>query len=489
MEVLSIKIRDKSAVMQSETTIVWFRQDLRLKDNPALSFAAEHGNIIPLYIHDETCREANGIGGASKWWLHHSLLSLAENLQENLIITRGKPLQILQEVIRITGATRVVWNRCYEPYARERDSEIKHKLKESGIGVISFNGSLLWEPMTVLKKDQTPYKVFTPYYRKGCLAAQQPRYPLTRPTLVFAEHSHPVGDVSDLNLLPQIQWDSEFYQHWSPGEMGASDKLQAFIKAAAIDYQAQRNIPSKPGTSRLSAHLHFGEISPNQAWYAVLDAFGGSEDNNIDTYLNELGWREFNYYLLYHWPNIDQCNFNSKFDAFPWRKDQESLHAWQKGETGIPIVDAGMRELWQTGYMHNRVRMVVASFLVKNLLIDWRAGAAWFSDCLVDADLASNSGGWQWAAGSGADAAPYFRVFNPILQGEKFDKHGDYVKQYCPELARLPDKYIHKPWEAPHNVLHNAGIVLGKDYPSPIVDLKSSRQRALDAYQQIKGAV
>ncbi len=473
--------------MHKNTTILWFRQDLRLTDNPALTEAAQHGDVIPVYIQDSDTPTELSVGGAGNWWLHHSLTALSKSLSNKLVVTRGNPLSVLRDMVAKTGATTVMWNRCYDAYARQRDSEIKHALKEAGVNAKSFNGSLLWEPMSVLKKDQTPYKVFTPYYRKGCLAATPPRYPTAKPSFTLAEHDYPQRKVEDLGLLPSINWDSEFYDHWAPGEIGAADKLQQFISEAATAYKDQRNIPSKAGTSRLSAHLHFGEMSPNQAWYAILDAFGGSDDSNIDTYLSELGWREFNYYLLYHWPSINTDNFNSKFDAFPWRDDPSALKAWQKGQTGIPIVDAGMRELWQTGYMHNRVRMVVASFLVKNLLIDWRLGERWFWDCLVDADLASNSGGWQWAAGSGADAAPYFRVFNPILQGEKFDKQGDYVKQYCPELSRVPDKYIHKPWEAPPNVLHNAGIVLGKDYPQPIVDLKTSRQRALDAYQQVKG--
>jgi deoxyribodipyrimidine photo-lyase len=290
-----------------------------------------------------------------------------------------------------------------------------------------------------------------------------------------------------LELMPKIEWYKEIEAQWEPGEEGAANRLQRFINDAATSYQNARNLPAVKGTSLLSPHLHFGEVSPNQAWYAIQGAFENAFDNkDLDVYLSELGWREFSYYLLFHWPEIQHKNFNAKFDHFSWRSSADDLKAWQFGNTGVPIIDAGMRELYQTGYMHNRIRMVVGSFLVKNLLIDWREGERWFWDTLLDADMASNSSGWQWVAGSGADAAPYFRVFNPILQGEKFDKEGEYVKQYCPELKKLPKKFIHKPWEAPAEILKACGIELGKDYPKPIVDLKESRKRALDAFAQLK---
>ena len=475
--------------MTQQKTLVWFRNDLRVKDNPALHWAAEQGDVLAVFILDSENDDIESLGGASKWWLHHSLHSLDSALDGNLIVSSGDPLTILSELAKRFEITNVVWNRCYDQATRERDVAIKSSLKQREINVKSFNGSLLWEPMNVLKQDGTPYKVFTPYYRKGCLSASPPRYPLESPsTLTFINCGSDENKVESLALLPSLDWADGFSQHWEPGEGGAADKLQRFIRDAAKTYQDERNLPNVLGTSRLSPHLHFGEISPNQAWYAVLDAFGGSDDKNIDTFLSELGWREFSYYLLFHWPSLPESNFNAKFDAFPWVNDDASLEAWQRGQTGIPIIDAGMRELWQTGYMHNRVRMVVGSFLVKNLLQDWRKGAAWFWDCLLDADLAANSASWQWVAGSGADAAPYFRIFNPILQGEKFDKAGDYVTTYCPELKGLPTKYIHKPWEAPVGVLQQAGIKLGIDYPSPIVDLKASRQAALAAYENVKGA-
>ncbi|MDM7860864.1 deoxyribodipyrimidine photo-lyase [Alteromonas sp. ASW11-36] len=474
--------------MTKQTTLVWFRQDLRIKDNPALSWAVEQGDIIPLYVFDEQSDDVEPLGGASKWWLHHSLQSLQKTLKDKLIIRKGKAADEILALAAAAGVDTIVWNRRYEPGELSRDKDIKQKLKEADYKVKSFNGSLLWEPMQILKNDGTPYKVYTPYYRNGCLGHASPRYPLQSPDdIKFSNHDVELGDVEDLALLPTLDWADDFDALWEPGEVGAAEKLSKFIENAAQQYRDQRNIPAVEGTSKLSPHLHFGEISPNQIWYSILDAFGGSDNDNIDTYLSELGWREFSYYLLYHWPKITTDNFNKKFDQFPWLNDSNALVAWQRGQTGIPIVDAGMRELWQTGYMHNRVRMVVGSFLVKNLLLDWRAGAKWFWDCLLDADLAANTASWQWVAGSGADAAPYFRIFNPILQGEKFDKQGEYVKTYCPELSKLPNKYIHKPWEAPDKVLSEADVVLGKDYPNPIVDLKESRQRALSAYDEVKG--
>jgi deoxyribodipyrimidine photo-lyase len=475
--------------MLTKRIIVWFRQDLRIADNPALSLAVDNGTIIPVFILDDDAPEHTLLGGASKWWLHHSLLSLSNSLSNKLLIRRGNPLAILTELAKAFSADSVVWNRLYEPWQRKRDENIKLELKKLGINAKSLNGSLLWEPMTVLKKDETPYKVFTPYYRKGCLTRQAPRFPLAKPTVMHIadDVNFSLMELTSLKLIPNIEWYKEIEVQWQPGEEGAANKLQRFINEAATSYQEARNVPAVKGTSLLSPHLHFGEVSPNQAWYAIQGAFENAFDNkDLDVYLSELGWREFSYYLLFHWPEIQHKNFNAKFDFFQWRTSPEDLKAWQFGNTGVPMIDAGMRELYQTGYMHNRVRMVVGSFLVKNLLIDWREGERWFWDTLLDADMASNSAGWQWVAGSGADAAPFFRIFNPILQGEKFDKDGEYVKKYCPELKRLPNKFVHKPWEAPPEILKACGVELGKDYPMPIVDLKISRTRALDALAQLK---
>lgn len=470
--------------------IMWFRQDLRVKDNPALIKAAKHDNVLPVFIYDTTLPNKAELGGASKWWLHHALESLQESLDGHLVIAKGDPQSILKDLCTKHDVSSVYWNRMYEPWAIARDTKIKASLKSDGIDAQSTNGSLLWEPMQVLKKDETPYKVFTPYYKNGCLNAQHPRYPERKPIFDIMPNiqaCEAYQSIDSLELLPTIEWDSEIKKLWNVSEQGAQQKLARFINEAIEDYDDDRNVPSIKGTSLLSPYLHFGLLSPNQAWYAVHDAFDGSrEKKGVYVYLSELGWREFSYYLLFHFNDIQNRNFNSKFDAFPWVQNAKHLRAWQQGKTGVPIVDAGMRELWQTGYMHNRVRMIVASYLVKNLLIDWREGERWFWDCLLDADTASNAAGWQWVAGSGADASPYFRIFNPILQGEKFDKQGEYVKKYCPELNGLDKKFIHKPWEASSQILKNAGIVLGEDYPEPIVDLKETRQRALDAYATIK---
>ncbi|WP_218311126.1 cryptochrome/photolyase family protein [Alteromonas antoniana] len=474
--------------MSVPVSLMWFRQDLRVKDNPALNAACDHGKIIPIYIYDTSVPNGREPGGASAWWLHHSLAQLNERLNGHLQIFKGDPEDIIPKLMDEFGTTSIFWNRCYAPWQIKRDKNLKSSLKDAGYQVTSCNGSLLWEPMEISKQDGGAYKVFTPYYRKGCLNASPPRYPKAPPARITYDDAPVKGITLDkLQLLPAISWDEGIAKEWKPGEEGAADRLATFIDESAKRYKEDRDHPAIQGTSRLSPHLHFGEISPNQVWYAIKDKFGDTDDKNIDTFLSELGWREFSYYLLYHFPTLPNRNFNDKFDKFPWRKSASNLRDWQKGQTGIPIVDAGMRELWQTGYMHNRVRMVVGSFLVKNLLIDWHEGERWFWDCLVDADIASNTASWQWVAGSGADAAPYFRIFNPVLQGEKFDKQGEYVRTYCPELSGLPNKYIHKPWDAPEKIMKEAGINLGKDYPEPLVDLKASRQRALDAFSEIKG--
>ncbi|SIS57269.1 cryptochrome/photolyase family protein [Neptunomonas antarctica] len=475
------------------TAIVWFRQDLRLSDNPALLAACKAGHVLPVYILDDVNTNARTRGEASQWWLHHSLVSLQQSLDGRLNFYRGDPLTILNQLIKETSASSVYWNRCYEPWTTSRDSEIKQALKSSGISVSSFNASLLWEPWSVLKKDETPYKVFTPYYRKGCLQRTPPREPLPLPeTMNIVEKLTSSANLTDLNLLPTIPWDKEMQTCWIIGEAAAKQRLGEFLSHGLVDYKEGRNYPGNDpdnaNVSRLSPHLHFGEISPNTVWYssaAAGSAQGCEED--LDCFMSELGWREFSYYQLYHSPELPWKNSKAKFDRFPWKTMADTqLKQWQQGMTGFPIVDAGMRELWQTGYMHNRVRMVVGSFLVKNLLIDWRLGAEWFLDCLVDADPASNSAGWQWVAGCGADASPYFRIFNPVLQGQKFDSKGAYIRRYIPELAELPNKYIHCPWEAPQMTLDMAGVTLGTDYPAPMVDLKASRTRALDALKSIK---
>lgn len=476
--------------MSAQPLIVWFRQDLRLADNPALHAACKTGvPIIPVYILDDKNAGPWKMGGAARVWLHHSLSALDKSLSGHLHIECGDAADIIPALIKKTKAQGVYWNRCYEPWRIARDKKIKADLEEGDLIAESFNGSLLWEPWEVKKTDGTPYKVFTPFFRKGCMSAAEPRQPLPAPKKIDYA-SVPKGmSIDDLKLLPtKPRWDTPMLKNWTIGEKGAQTRLKDFMDDGLKGYKEGRNVPAQNNTSRLSPHLHFGEISPNTAWYAV-QSYGPAHhlERDTDTFQFELGWREFSYSLLYYTPTIVWENLNKKFDDFPWNgRETKAVNAWQRGMTGYPIVDAGMRELWQTGYMHNRVRMVVGSFLVKHMLTHWRQGEIWFWDTLFDADLANNSASWQWIAGCGADAAPYFRIFNPMTQGEKFDPKGDYVRQYVPEIAALPDKYIHKPWEAPDMVLEQAGVTLGKTYPKPIVEHSEAREKALEAFQNTR---
>ena len=474
--------------MKKGTAIHWFRQDLRLSDNPALDSAAQYETLIPIYILDEVNSGEFKMGAASKWWLHQSLTKLNESLDGKLLVYQGNPHEILNKLIEEQEVSYVAWNRCYEPWRIDRDKEIKRNFEDKNVAVESFSASLLWEPWIISKDDGTPYRVFTPFYKKGCLNSEEPRLPAGKVDLSNLYSEDLSSDsITDLNLLPTIKWYKSFEEEWNPGEIGAEQNLNSFLDSGLLNYKEGRNFPSQEFVSRLSPHLHFGEISPNEVWYRAKTKEGISGiEKSLAHFHSELGWREFSYYLLYHFPDLPNKNFQEKFDIFPWQENEEFLALWQKGNTGYPIVDAGMRELWQTGYMHNRLRMIVGSFLVKNLLIDWRFGERWFWDCLVDADLASNSASWQWVAGSGADAAPYFRIFNPITQGLKFDPEGEYTKKYVPELRDLPNKYLFSPWEAPENILADAGIELGKNYPKPMVDLKLSRETALEAFATTK---
>lgn len=471
-------------MMTKVRTIHWFRHDLRLYDNPALYAAAENGAVLPIYIHDNLHFREFKMGAASRVWLHHSLCSLNTSLDGKLATFNLDPLTCLLKLIKAHRITDVVWNRCYAPWQIKRDTDIKIALEAEGVHVRSFQGNLLWEPWTIQKKDSTPYKVFTPFYKKGCLSAQPPRIPLPKPeTLDLLDARSNRCTIDELDLHPNHAWGDDLTATWAISEHAAHEKLDRFLDQGLRGYKALRNHPAKQNVSRLSPYLHFGQISPNQAWHAT-KMLGDGED--VECFRSELAWREFSYALLYFNPNLPIQNLNKKFDHFPWRKSDASLQAWQTGQTGIPIVDAGMRELWQTGYMHNRVRMIVASFLVKNLLIAWQEGARWFWDCLFDADLANNSASWQWVAGCGADAAPYFRIFNPVIQAQKFDPDGDYIRKYVPEIAELENCYLFCPWEAPASTLTSADIQLGLDYPKPIVDLKTSRNSALEAYKALK---
>ena len=473
--------------MSKGIAIHWFRQDLRITDNPSLETAAEFDAVLPIYILDDENSQEFKMGSASRWWLHNSLQSLNESLDGKLSIYSQNPEIVIQELLKKYEVKAVFWNRCYEPWRIDRDIDIKAYLDDKNIENKSFNSHLLWEPWEISKDDGTPYRVFTPYYKKGCLNAEEPRLPSKNLKIDSIFYDQDCEQIDTLDLLPRINWYSQIQEAWKPGEEGAQKRLDQFLEQGLLDYKEGRNFPFKENVSRLSPHLHFGEISPNEVWYQAKtkESVSGIQ-KSLDHFLSELGWREFSYYLLYHFPSLPKQNFQAKFNKFPWIKNESFLESWQKGETGYPIVDAGMRELWQTGYMHNRLRMVVGSFLVKNLLIDWRQGEDWFWDCLVDADLASNSAGWQWVAGSGADAAPYFRIFNPVTQGLKFDPEGEYTKKYVPELKLLPNKFLFSPWEAPKEILEKAGIELGKDYPEPIVDLKYSRELALEAFGKTK---
>ena len=466
-----------------KNVIYWFRRDLRLLDNPALAEAASAGHILPIFIFDGLLADY-AQGSASRWWLNHSLNSLNKQLNHRLLIFNGDPKEIIPKLAKASDAKSVYWNRCYEPWQIKLDSKLEAIFKGENIDVITRNGSLLWEPWTTLKKDGSPYKVFTPYFKKRCLSLPEPRKPIPKPSnLKFADTPKNTYLISNLIQTKENNWQNKISKYWSIGENAAAIKLETFLKRGISSYKEGRNYPSKKNISMLSPHLHFGEISPNKIWYSVKNN-GHSEDS--DHFLSELGWREFSYNLLYYFPDLPENNLQKKFDIFPWANNPERLKKWQKGMTGYPIIDAGMRELWETGFMHNRLRMITGSFLVKNLLIHWRYGKEWFWNCLVDADLASNSASWQWVAGCGADAAPYFRIFNPITQGNKFDPSGDYTRKFVPELRKLPNEYLFAPWEAPSEVLLNLGIKLGRDYPHPIVNLKNSRELALEAYSQIK---
>ena len=481
--------------MRNSPTIVWFRQDLRLQDNPALSAGvARGGPVVPVYILDEAGEGRWPAGGAARWWLHHSLSALDASLRERgsrLVLARGESAAVLGELIKATGATAVYWNRRYEPAVSARDQALKAGLAGAGIEARSFNAALLFEPQTVQNKAGGPFQVFTPFWKHCQTLALEAPVRLPAGPLPSPAKWPRSPALAELNLSPALKWADGFVARWQPGEAGAMKRLRKFTTGAMAAYAEQRNLPDVDGTSELSPHLHAGDIGPRQIWAAVraLSKESGvfPVNRGAQLFLAEVGWREFAHHLLYHFPSTPEQPLRTDFAAFPWRKDPKQLRAWQRGLTGYPIVDAGMRQLWTTGWMHNRVRMIMASFLVKHLRISWQAGADWFWGTLVDADLASNTLGWQWTAGCGADAAPYFRIFNPILQGLKFDPEGGYVRRWVPELAKLPATVIHQPWEAPMNVLAQAGLTLGRDYPHPIVDHGEARVAALAALKAMRG--
>ena len=468
------------------TAIFWFTFDLRLHDLPGLAAAMQqHDRVIPVFILDR--RDPWFFGGASQWWLHHSLAKLQAAITAqggSLVLRSGDVQTCLQLLIQESKATELYFSRAYEPWLASIQQALFTSLADQGITCKRYAGRLLLEPDQILNQQGKPFQVFTPYY-KHC----QKILTLPSATKVSKPHwyseSRKSESLESWDLLPtQPNWAKGFEQ-WQPGEAGAHQALSEAVARRITGYATHRDIPALEGTSRLSPHLHFGEISPRQIWHTVSHQQSISNGAS-EPFLRQLIWREFSFYLLHHWPQIPEHAFKPAFEHFPWGKNRKALKAWQRGMTGYPIVDAGMRELWHTGWMHNRVRMIVASFLTKHLQVHWREGADWFWDTLVDADLANNTAGWQWVAGSGADAAPYFRIFNPVLQGEKFDTNGDYVRAWVPEIARLPSKHIHKPWLAPEAVLQQAGVELGKTYPLPIVDHNCARQAALEAYAHIK---
>ena len=473
-------------------SILWFRDDLRLSDHPALSAAVEEGRTLCVYLWDEESAGLRSLGGASRWWLHYSLASLAADLEMRagrLDIIRGQAEHVIPALAVAANAPAVFWTRRYGAAERSVDKRVAEALRSRDISSRVFEGSLLHDPERIKTQAGDPYRVFTPFWKalrerlkdgsavlRAPSAARTASWPQKAPKRVTLE---------SLNLLPRKpDWASGLRETWRPGEAQAHKRVAAFVKHGFHTYAAARDAPAELATSRLSPHLRFGEISPRQVWRAAIDA--GPREHvsgaNLDKFLSELAWREFSYHLLFHAPELPYRNFNQAFDSFPWRSAHVAdVEAWRRGMTGFPIVDAGMRELWRTGYMHNRVRLIVASFLVKDLLIDWRVGERWFWETLCDADPANNAANWQWSAGSGADAAPYFRVFNPSLQSRKFDPSGAYIRANVPELRNLPDKWIHEPWAAPASLLALAGVQLGETYPKPIVDHVAARGRALAA--------
>jgi deoxyribodipyrimidine photo-lyase len=463
------------------TALVWLRNDLRVADNPALSAACrDHDRVVALYIH-ETDEGLRPVGAAARWWLHRSLTGLGESLAElgvDLQVRTGTAHAVLSEVAAATDSIAVHWNRRYGPAERKLDAALKPALRANGNDVQSHPGNVLVEPWLIQTGQGKPYSVFTPFWKTVRDMDISKPLATPKPGVAGAHHGRVDGDYR------APRWSKKFEQYCSVGELAASERLTEFLDEKVADYPEGRDFPARDVTSRLSPHLRFGEISARQIWHAAQALAHAHPDKAgaVDKFLSELAWRDFSYHQLFHRHHIATEPMQAKFSGLTWRHAPEQLEAWKEGRTGIPIVDAGMRELWETGYMHNRVRMLVASFLTKNLLIDWREGERWFWDCLVDADEANNPASWQWVAGSGLDAAPYFRIFNPVTQGERFDGEGDYVRQWVPELARLPAKHIHAPFEAPDEVLEHAGIVLGKTYPQPIADLKATRQRALDAF-------
>ena len=475
-----------------ERTIVWFRKDLRIQDNPSLFAALENNQrIIPVFIWDEEAGGSWKLGASSRWWLHHALLDLSQsirNLGGQLLLLKGKAEEVIPHLANKYGAKQVYYGRTYDPSGIETQVQVEEALDQAGIESQSFNSSLLQEPWETKNGSGKPFQVFTPYWRKSRQIIYREPLSYNPSKLNFEALPTPQTKLDDLELIPHHPWHHKLGEHWEVTEEAGLRMIRRTVDEVTRSYATRRNHPAVEGTSRLSPYLAWGLVSPRQICQAVLSAENEGSLRGENKFLVEIGWREFSYHLLYHYPTIPDQPLRPKYASFPWLEDPESLDNWKFGNTGYPMVDAGMRQLYETGWMHNRVRMVVASFLVKHLLLPWNEGAKWFWDTLVDADLASNTQGWQWAAGCGADAAPYFRIFNPITQGEKFDARGEYAKQWIPSLENLPSKWVFRPWEAPPSLLSESGIELGKDYPSPCIDHAYGRQRALAALASLKTA-
>jgi deoxyribodipyrimidine photo-lyase len=476
--------------------IVWFRNDLRLADNPALTAAAACGApVIPLFILDERASGGRAFGGAARWWLHHSLAALDQSLRAlesgplngvKLCVRRGAVTQVLRELLETSGASRVLCNRTYDPLVDALDDTLQQSLSSGGVTFESFPGALLAEPGALRTGGGGPFRVFTPFWNR--LSSLEIAQPLPAPRALMGSEHVPHGmRLEDLGLLPRLGWDAGFAAQWSPGERGARSRARTFLASRFAHYRTARDVPALEGTSRLSPHLCFGEVTARQLWRAVLRSpSGGRGELTGNGFLRELGWREFAHYTLYHFPSLPQRSLRTEFEAFGWRDDAAGFQAWCRGNTGYPIVDAGMRELWHTGWMHNRVRMIVGSFLVKDLLVPWQRGEQWFWDTLLDADRASNALNWQWVSGCGVDAAPYFRIFNPVAQSERFDPEGEYLRRWLPELRALPAPAIHAPWTAAPEVLARAGVRLGETYARPIVEHDVARKRALARFEALR---
>jgi deoxyribodipyrimidine photo-lyase len=473
-----------SPLRRSTPSLVWFRRDLRLADNAALRAAvAQGGAVIPVFVWAPEEDGEWAPGAASRWWLHHSLERLGRELRargSRLVIRQGRASDVLCRLARETGARHLFWNRVYEPAGLATEERVSTAARAAGVEPSGAAGALLHEPGAIRTTEGRPFQVFTPFWG-ACVAKGPPPPPTPAPRRLRASRAWPRSlPLASLRLLPRTDWAAGLRTSWKPGEAGGLARLRAFARRDIAGYARDRDRPAAAGVSRLSPHLHFGEISPRQAWHAA--RAGG---RGVEAFRRELGWREFAQHLLFHFPATPTEPLRPRFRGFDWADSPDAMRAWQRGLTGYPLVDAGMRQLWRTGWMHNRVRMVVASFLVKDLLLPWQLGAKWFWDTLVDADLANNTLGWQWSAGCGADAAPFFRIFNPATQGKKFDPEGEYVRAFVPELRRLPARWIHEPWRASSEVRARAGVELGVTYPEPIVDHTWARGRALDAFAHI----